>query len=433
MKQPLFIFFGVLTAALHATPVYQLDVDALVMMAFKASPDLNISRADYNASVQRANSATGDYLPRLDFTGGAGITGVKNENDTVKVDESSSLLTGTLSASQLLYDFGKTGGNIRAYSTDANASYQSLQQAYSDKIYAVKKEYYEVLKARSLIGVNAENVTLNERQLFRSERYFNAGIRTKIDVADARVNLISAQLDLQNANYEFDRARIKLTRAVGINPYGGNYTLAGEDLNTTNLVGSLPDVSNAIDTLETYAEAHRYELKSFAQKALSASKRVTSARGDYFPGLYLKGDYTRNETDKALQLFVPQQQYTAYVALSWNLFEGFKTNATVAGARAEKMRAAAALGDARLRIRQEVADAQVLLLKSRDGVILSQSLAEAAKEKFIQAQKRYENGLSDFIELQQARQGYIDAASNLVIHYYDFYIALANRERAIGR
>ena len=53
-------------------------------------------------------------------------------------------------------------------------------------------------------------------------------------------------------------------------------------------------------------------------------------------------------------------------------------------------------------------------------------------EKFHQAQKRYENGLSDYIELQQARQSYIDAKSSLVIDYYNYYDALARMYNVIG-
>jgi len=50
-----------------------------------------------------------------------------------------------------------------------------------------------------------------------------------------------------------------------------------------------------------------------------------------------------------------------------------------------------------------------------------------------QAQKRYENDLSDYIELQDAQQGYIESLSSLVTAYYDYYIALAQLDHAIGR
>ena len=416
---------------LRAEPL--LSVDDLVKMAMQSSPDLNISRADYNASVYRAGAAKGYYLPRVDLSGAAGSVGVGANVSGKETASSSRMLTGTVSASQLVYDFGKTGGNIRAFSHDANASSAALFQKISDKVLEVKTAFYNMLKAKTLIEVNRQNVELNEQQLRRSERYFQAGIRTRIDVTDARVNLISARIALQNAHYEYRRSRIRLAGAVGVDPYGGHYTFTTPELNTSTILDTIPKVEEDFSSLETYAYTHRQELAQFAERVKSAQERVTSSRGDYFPGVYVRGDYTRNDVNNDLQLFVPKEQWQAVVALKWNLFEGFKTDARIEESRAEWMKKRAQLSDAKLRIRQEVADAQVLVLKNRDSLRLSQSLAQAAKEKFVQAQKRYEHGLSDYIELQQARQGYIDANANLVTNYYDFYIALANLDRAIGK
>ena len=425
------VFVSLLSVFAFAAPV--LTVDDLVRMAIEKSPDLNISRADFNASVRRSDIASGDYLPRIDLSAAVGETGVKAEVTGENKTLSSTLMTGKVSASQLVYDFGKTGGNIRAYAYDANASRAALKQKISDKILEVKRAFYNTLKAKTLIDVNRENVKLNEQQLRRSERYFQAGIRTRIDVSDARVNLISARLALQNAHYEYRRARIRLAGAVGTEPFGGEYTLLTPELNTSTVLDTLPDVDETLDTLSDFAYRHREEIRMYRQQVKSADERVTSARGDYFPGIRLNGDFTHNEVNEDLQLFVPKQQWNALVSVKWNLFEGMKTRAKIEERRAGVLKSRAELSDAKLRIRQEVADAQVSVLKNRDALQLSKSLTEAAKEKFVQAQKRYEHGLSDYIELQQARQGYIDASAALVTSYYDFFIALATLDRAVGR
>jgi len=427
------IWFSLILGLVASAHVRYLGIDDFIAAAVRNSPDLNISRADYNASVQRARSARGDYLPRVDLTAGGGMTGIHSEISGQDTRETSHLLTGTLSANQLIYDFGRTLGNIRASDYDANATRARLLQRLRDKIYDVKKAFYNVLKARTLIDVNRKNVALNEQQLHRARRYFEAGIRTRIDVSDARVNLIKARLGLQNATYGYRRARIRLTATVGIDPYGGHYELDAPDFNASHLYETLPDVDQPFESLETYAYAHRYTLQAYAQAAQSAAARVTAARSGYFPQLFLKGDYTRSDLNEKLQIYTPQQQWDAMLTLNWNLFEGFKTDARTQEARSLALKSKAAYSDAKLKIRQEVADAHTVLLKIRDSVKLSQSLAEAAKEKFVQAQKRYEHGLSDFIELQQARQGYIDADAGLVTTYYDFFIALARRDKAIGK
>jgi len=433
----------VFAAILSAAETKPLTLDDLIALAIENSPDLNISRASLEAARQNVRINRSGYLPQLNLSGMAGGAGVKNDTTGIQTDESGQLMTGSLTASQLIYDFGKTGGSIRAASYDANASDASFNQALSNKIYDVKKAYYGLLRSMSLITVGEENVKLNENQLHRARRYYEAGIRTKIDVSDARVNLIKAQLELQDSRYELQRARIELERVIGVSVYHGDYsvapaTLAGSplsaaDFNGTDVYATLPDVDQPLDTLETFAYSNRQELKQYAFMTQSAQESVTRARGDYYPALALEGSYTRNVTDQALEYYFPEQQWGAGFGLSWNLFSGMRTVANVEYAQAELMRSRAAMADAKLRIRQEVADAYTLTLKRRDSVRLSQSLSEAASEKFTQAQKRYEYGLSDYIELQQARQGYIDAGTNLVVQYFEFFIALAQRDRAMGK
>lgn len=437
------LILPVLLASLLSASSQTLTINDLITTAITNSPDLNISRAAVEAARQNIRIRRSGYLPQLNLSAMAGGVGVKNDTTGIQTDESGQIATGTLSASQLIYDFGKTGGDIRAASFDTNASVASFNQAVSDKIYSVKKAYYSVLRSKSLITVNEENVKLNEKQLHRAERYYEAGIRTKIDVTDANVNLIRARLGLQDARYDLQRARIELERVVGLTLYDGNYTttpinsegrtLTAADFNATDVYATLPDVSQPLQTLETYAYEHRQELKQYAYVKQSANEKITSAKGNYFPSIALDGSYTHNTTDRALEYYFPEQQWGAGIGLSWNLFEGMRTDAGVEYARAELMQRKAAMADAKLRIRQEVADANTVTLKRRDSVKLSQSLAEAAREKFVQAQKRYEYGLSDYIELQQARQGYIDAGSNLVVQYFEFFIALAQRDRAMGK
>ena len=141
----------------------------------------------------------------------------------------------------------------------------------------------------------------------------------------------------------------------------------------------------------------------------------------------------------ALVVFlVLSAQYESWILplminLKWNIFSGLATTAKTEQAKLALLQSRSSFDDARLLIRQEASNAQISLLKSYANVRLSQALSEAAKEKFGQAQKRYENGLSDYIELQEARQGYINANAKLVSNYYDYFIAVATLDRAIGR
>ncbi|WP_286336261.1 TolC family protein [Hydrogenimonas cancrithermarum] len=409
-----------------------LKIDDLVTIALEKSPDLDIWRADYNASKQRTRQAEGERRPRVDIGAGAGSTVVKSAS--IDGTQSSGLMTGTLSVSQLLYDFGKTGKKIEAHRLGTDTAHATLQQKISDKIFDVKEAYYYVLQAKNLIAVNEENVRLNEKQLHRAERYYEAGIRTKIDVSDAKVNLIQARKSLNSARYEYRRARIWLEKVAGLDPHAVPHRLYAPEIDYANADKSLPVMEKSLEELVAFAYSHRMELRSHHSRIESAKARLASLRGGYYPKFLATLDYTHNEVaDSDLELYVPKDQANALVILKWNLYEGGKTDARIEEARAELLKRLAQYNDVKSRIRQEVADAVTRALRNRDEVILAQSLAEAAKEKFEQAQKRYEHGIGDYIELQQARQGYIDASSSLVVSYYTLFTSLAAVERAVGK
>ena len=408
----------------------QYNIDTLIEKALIASPDLNISQSSFQISQERSSEATSDYLPQVDLYGGIGLVGVTSSVQS----GDGRLLTGKITGSQLIYDFGKTGGNMEFYSEESNATFATYNQDVSNKVNVVKRDYYDLLRKDHLIKVYKENVLLTEQQHKRAERYFTAGIKTKIDVIDAKVRLIEAQIDLENGKFDLQLAYVTLDKTIGNleETVEGNIYIPDVNI-SSGLYEKLPQETLKPRELVQFAFTHRQELKSFEHKIKSAQGKVSQERGDYFPGLYVGGDYTYNDVSEELQLFVPEKQWNANVNLRWNLFGGMRTVAKTEQAKLSLLQQYSSLDDAKLRIRQQTSNAYIILRKTDSNVELSEELVVAAKEKFEQAQQRYEHGLSDFIELQQARQDYINAQADLVSNFYEYYIALARLDRAIGR
>ena len=119
--------------------------------------------------------------------------------------------------------------------------------------------------------------------------------------------------------------------------------------------------------------------------------------------------------------------------LDWNIYQGGASSARDEAQRTQTNIAYSKLAYSKLVVKTEVTNAYINLDSVKDSVVLSKSLLDASKEKFDQAGQRYEHGLSDYIELQQARQGYIDAAAKLVINYYNYFDAIAILDNAIGK
>jgi len=243
----------------------------------------------------------------------------------------------------------------------------------------------------------------------------------------------SRRRDLENARFQVQLLKTQLEQALGTAPYGGDYALYNPKINTQRKTHTLPRVQTSIAALEQFAYTHRPLLESTVHQLKGARAKVKSLRGDYLPSLRLGGDYTTQKVDNTLVGILPKKQSHIALNLTWNLFEGFRTDAQVEEARIGVLKSASQQQSIRLGIRRQVGEAYILLRQSYRNVTLNETITVSAKKKLYQAQKRYENGLSDFIEFQNAQQDYINALTTLVNSYYDYYIALARLDYAVGR
>ena len=418
------VFLSSLPATSHIS-----TIDEAIALSLKHSPDIDSSRFDFEGAIQRTKSAEGFYLPSVDLSADAGKQHSRFKQNHSNVD----LLTGTLGASQLLYDFGKTSGLVGSAREEALAYQAQMQQVISDKIYRVKSAYYDVLKSKSIIEVQSKNVKLQTQQLHRAQRYLASGIKTIIDVSDAQVQVERAKLDLENAKYNLELKRAILEEEMGVAPYDGGYSVYSKKLHLPHLSRGLPVVRRSLGALESFAYAHRYVLQGSAHTISRAQSHLKSSQGEYYPTLSVGAHYSGQYVDESASLMLPERQGEVAVQMHWNLFSGYQTDAKVQESKIAVLKASSHRQAVKLAIRHQVVDSYIGVRRNRQNVNLSESIANASLKKFDQAQKRYENDLSDYVELQDAQQGYIESLSNLVTAYYDYYIALAQLEHAIGK
>ena len=419
-----------LTLSLNATETY--TADDLILKALENSPDLKISSYDYEASKSRYDQAFSDYLPTLDLHFSTGIGQVSDNvglgGEMVKNKTS----LGGISAKQLIYDFGKTGGSSDSFKFDSEAFSSEHQQLISDKKRDVKTAYNQVLQAIALIKVQEENVKLNEIQLYRAKEYFTSGIRTQIDISDAKASLLYAKLALKNADYDMKLAYVSLDETVGFKAVTNDYVVYTQELDFKNLYPSLNAYPLTLEASVEFAYANRDELKKQQLNIASAKATSTEASSDYYPSIYLDGGYTKQESDK-LKNVLPQEQWKVTANIDWNLYRGGATSAASQEKEIEVYKAKTNLLYSKLSIKTDTTSAYLNVHRAKDSVELSQKLLEVSAEKFDQASERYVAGLSDYIELQQARQDYIDVKASLVVDYYNFYNAVAILDNAIGK
>ena len=423
MKRKIAVWVLTASVQLCATT---LKVDDLVSIALRHSPDIAIGHYNEQSARQNSRAVESARLPQLGLSVHA-----DREYDHYRHSsgEHFDTLEGTLSASQLLYDFGRSRGEIEAAHQGEMSVHAQMQQLISDKIFEVKQRYYDALKAKTLIWVYEKNYKLQKKHLYRAQKYLKAGIKTIIDVTDAKLQMEQARRALTDATYLFRARRTLLEESIGTTPEHGRYKLYMAQSDPKKW--QLPKHEARLHTLLRYAHEHRPVLLQSEHDILGARAYAKSKSLHYMPRLELYSEAGVKGLDPAGDDLMWRHE-KAGVRMSWSLYSGYRESAEAESARVDVMKAYAYKEQASLAIRREVTEAYLNLQHMRDNFFLNKEIVNQAHSKFRQAQKRYTNDLSDYVELQDARQDYIQSLAGLVNSYYEYFTARAELNRAVG-
>jgi len=292
-----------------------LTIDDLIKIALDNNPEIEIARQQYIGREGVVTQARSAYLPHLAAGADYGYAGVDSRSVQETPDEDN-VGHGLLQASQLIYDFGRTTGLIDGVSFDRDATAENLKQTYHDIVFLVKDNFYAVLQFQRLITVAEQAVTNYEQQLYRAQKYYEAGVRTRIDVTNANVNLSNQKLNLLQANSNLKTSRVSLEKVLGNIPNNGDYELVSNEPTLDQLAASKPQMPGPLDDLLLTAENNRPGLKRYTYLVQSAESFITQAEGDYWPALDATGNYHKYNSD----LPGMTDQWQVGVGLNWEFF-----------------------------------------------------------------------------------------------------------------
>jgi TolC family type I secretion outer membrane protein len=400
-----------------------LSLEQAVGLALQNNPTLEAARQEVAQAAGRLTQSESRWWPQL--SGSAGYSRNYTEQQTLAALEGSrdaqyNTYQAELELSQKIYDFGQTGGRVEASRQELSATRHDLSTRRDEVVLAVKTGYFEVLKNQRLVEVAAKTLESQKRHVEQAKGFYATGLRPKIDVARASVDLANARLALISSQYRQRKARVALERVMGVRPWKGAYRLATEK--------GLPPLPGKLEPLLAEAIKQRPETASLRAAIAASRGRLEAAQGGYWPSLDASGAYAYSDSE-----FPLDNSWQAGVSLSWALFSGFLTKGQVGEARAQIRQRQARLKDLELAITQEVEQAWLVVRESKERIAVAQTALEAAEENFRLAQGRYENGVGDAIEFTDAQVSRFQAASDLVRARYDYLQAYASLERALGR
>jgi outer membrane protein len=432
-----------------------LTLAEVIATALRSHPQAASAHANADAAVARVGEARSAWLPQLNSVTSTNgnysyQTGTNSDTPSAQTLRYSS----QLQLSQLIYDFGRTGGNIDAAKAGARASINDDQTVQTQLALAAANSFYASLQSEALLEVAQRNLEQQHQRLAQSESFFKIGTRPEIDVLIARTAVAQAELQLAQTRTNVGVARTQLVQALGVPEPEWNSWLSRRL--STELAAPLPEEpmnlgpnnsAQVSDAVIDEVLRDRPDYRALRERLIQSEQQLRSTRGNYYPQLAVGATASVGGLINTLTIQgsaattglvqpihgEPLLAVSGQATLIWPLLSGLNTVYSVREAEATVRAAKANLDAMRLQVRSVLLQVMVQVVTARESVHAAESLVKQAELQLQMATGRYRAGVGNAIELGDAQLAATTARGQMVQANYGLAMSRATLLWNLGR
>jgi outer membrane protein TolC len=332
-----------------------------------------------------------------------------------------------LQATQILWEGGKVGAGLAAAKSVRQIAALGQSETAGDVTYQVKQAYWNAALQGRLLEIAVENFAQARKQLQQVQLFRQAGTRAEYDLLRAQVDAANQEPPVVQARSGYDIALLDLKRLLNVPP-DQPLVLA------TTL--EAPDATIPVLATDSVGAPDRPGLAAADVTVRQQQQLLKVARADRWPTLRLTTTY--NEQAFPQSVFPGSWQqfrrgWNGEVKLSFPIFDGFKTSGSVEQARAAVLRAEAQRDSLQMQVALDVAQAKGEVARTRALLVARRETVRQAQRAHFLAGVRYTNGMATQLDVSDARVATQQSEVNEVQATRDYFVALAQLERALGR
>jgi outer membrane protein TolC len=306
----------------------------------------------------------------------------------------------------------------------AQTAEHSTQLTYDDTLdvitLIVGNAYLTVIETNSRINA-AEAQVRNADALYKqAQEQLQAGTSPKIDVTRSGVQLHTEQYNLSIARNNFEIAKLKLSRAIGL-PLGQAFDLADQvpyaDINPLSVADALSS-----------AYRSRSDFRAALTSAKSAQQQLSAIRAERYPVVAVIGDYGVQGPNFGRLHGV----FAFEGGISVPLFTGGRIKGDMTKAEAVLRQRKAEAENLRGQVDYDVRTAFLNLQAAQEQVAVGKQNVDLANENLSRSQERFAAGVTDSVEVVQAQQALASANDQYITSLYSHNLAKLQLARALG-
>ena len=441
-----------------------MSLEECVNYAIEHNPNLAVGFQHIKAAESGIGQQKASFAPRL--TARVNYNHLANSGTRIANTHTDSVGFNA-GISQLIWDFGKTLARINMAKYDTQSAQYDYDYDVLNITYSVKMNYYNVLRSLANLDIYEQNVRINTLNFERTKAMFDEGLRSKIDVvnaevnlADSKIQLVDAQkslatnvLALKNSMYYSDDKHFIVQNTENFGFLKADYKKKMQSLEEVKPAGinakknedGLIMLSSGIehnDIIQDYeltplkltrqeavdkALENRPDLKSNRMLAKVQEESLKAIKRSYAPDLSadLSWGYTKNESTYSSPLQVGASMGLGSinpVGIHYQVKQG-EAYLDIANHN---------VNIAKQDIYWEVQENYINMRQLERKIPLMSQKVKASLENFELADGRYSVGLNNYVELQDALANYNNAQLSFVQAVFEYNVARETLRNSMG-
>jgi outer membrane protein len=410
-------------------PAPHLDLKEALRLAWKANPNLQISRLQALIAGEQVVRARSGLLPQVKTQVGQTIyddplkfkfSGVPSPGGggVSFAQTNRNFWSSQTSVNQLLFDFWGTPSKYMAAIKGHQASLLDSAQTRDNVFLSVAQGYFKTLRAKKMVEVAKQTVFDLKAHLRIAQDQYEFGVVTFNDVLQAKVSLADAEQNLIVAETDYIDIRSTLNKVLML-PVTAPTVLKDENLVVK--AWGLEDATGA-------ALKQRPDLKASDERVRQQEKVVVEARAQYFPQFSVQGGHNYQVNNSLLH----GNQWFVIFAMNWNIFSGLDTKAAVSQAKLKVSQLQEQKKDINEQVQLDVQTAYLKIKETLDRIRTTETAVTQGEENLRLNEERYKEGVGTATDVIDAETLLTRTRVNYWTAVYDHQMAKAQMLWAVG-
>jgi outer membrane protein TolC len=326
---------------------------------------------------------------------------------------------------QPLYAGGGIRAGYEASKTGVEIARFEEKLTFLDLVGEVRIAYFNILKAQRGVDVAIQSVKRLTAHRDVARAFYDEGMIPRNDLLRAEVEMTNGRHYLLQAENSLEMARAKFN------------TLVGRDINSPVAIEDILKETvfeKSLNYCIDEALRNRSEIKSYELRLKQAKSLVKQAESEYYPNLFLVGNYARygDTPGVAGSPYRDQENWYVMAQANWNFWEWGKTRYRVDAGKSRETQTADMLAHARNQIVMEVKNNYLFLKEAEKQMPVAKQAIEQAQENFRISTERYHEQVGTATDVIDAQTILTMTLSNYHNYLGDLGIAKARLDRAMG-